>query len=234
MKHPTCSLHLICAAALFTLQAGAMAADGYVTTNEAKLDAIFSQAGFAAADKIDIRFNRETSIVDATLTTIDDSADWTKLTGLAGNRASPTVNMYFVDKILWCGVASLTTIGCAKTPGNVLALDSSWAANATYGGDLAAHELGHNLSLPHLLPDDGTNLMNPTISTSFKLTAGQITDILASALVQSDAAGKFITIQPIAVLGAAPVPEPAEWALLLCGGAVVAGVARARRGALAA
>lgn len=220
------------AAALLTLQASAMAADGYVTTNEAKLDTIFSQAGFAAADKIDIRFNRETSIIDAALTTIDDAADWTKLNGLAGNLASPMVNMYFVDKILWCGDPSLTTIGCAKTPGNVLALDSSWAANATYGGNLAGHELAHNLSLEHLLPDDGSNLMNPTISTSSKLTAGQITAILASALVQSDGSGKFITIQPIAVLGAAPIPEPAEWALLLLGGAVVAGVARSRRGGL--
>ncbi|TDP72969.1 hypothetical protein [Roseateles toxinivorans] len=38
------------AAALFTLQAGAMAENGYVTTKEAKLDTIFWQAGFAAAD----------------------------------------------------------------------------------------------------------------------------------------------------------------------------------------
>lgn len=221
-------LRLALAVVVCAVPAGAWAADGYVTTNEAKLDTVFAQAGFAAADKIDIRFRSSTSIVNAALTTIDDSADWTSLLGLAGNLASPTVNMYFVDKILWCGVASATTIGCAATPGHVLALDSSWAANATYGGNLAAHELGHNLGLSHLDPDNGANLMNSTISTSFALTAGQITTLLASALVQSDAQGKFISIQPIAVLAAAPVPEPASWALLLGGGLLLAVLRRGR------
>ncbi|TDP72970.1 hypothetical protein [Roseateles toxinivorans] len=52
--------------------------------------------------------------------------------------------------------------------------------------------------------------MNDTRSTRSKLKAGQITASLAGAVVRSDGAGKFITIQPFAVLGAAPVPEPAE------------------------
>jgi hypothetical protein len=211
------------AAALSTAPVAGLAASGYVTTNEAKLDTIYSQAGFGA-NPIDIRFNAATSIINAGLTVIDNGAEWATLTGLAGNLASPTVNMYFVDKILWCTVPSLTTIGCAQQPGNVMALDSSWAANATYGGNLAGHELGHNLNLPHLLPDDASNLMNPTISTSFALSAGQITTIMASALVQTDAKGKFITIQPIAVL----VPEPATVSLLL-GGALLLGAARKGR-----
>jgi hypothetical protein len=204
------------AAALSAVPVAGLAASGYVTTNEVKLDAIYAQAGFGT-DPIDIRFNAATSIVNAPLTVIDDGAEWATLVGLGSNLGSPTVNMYFVDKILWCGAPTLTTIGCAQQPGNVMALDSSWAANATYGGDLAGHELGHNLNLPHLLPDDASNLMNPTISTSFALSAGQITTILASALVQTDAKGKFITIQPIAVL----VPEPATAAQLLAGCALM-------------
>lgn len=205
-------------------QVTAQAANGYVTTNEATLDTIFSQAGFGT-DKIDIRFNAATSIVNPALTSIDDAADWTTLNGLAGNAASPTVNMYFVDKILWCGVSSPNTIGCAQTPGNLLALDSSWAANATYGGNLVGHELAHNLGLEHLDPDNGSNLMNPTISTNYSLSAAQISTILASALVQTDSAGKFIQITPIAVL----VPEPSQWALLLFGSVLAVASANARR-----
>ncbi|MBT9492036.1 MAG: PEP-CTERM sorting domain-containing protein [Paucibacter sp.] len=212
----------LAAAALSTLPAAALAASGYVTTNEAKLDTIYSQAGFGA-NPIDIRFNTATSIINVALTVIDNGAEWATLTGLAGNLASPTVNMYFVDKILWCGAPTLTTIGCAQQPGNVLALDSAWAADATYGGNLAGHELGHNLNLPHLMPDNAANLMNPTISASFALSAGQITTILASALVQTDAKAKYITVQPIAVL----VPEPAAWALML-GGVLLLGLARRR------
>jgi hypothetical protein len=215
----------LAAAALSTLPAAALAASGYVTTNEAKLDTIYSQAGFGLTP-IDIRFNTATSIINAALTVIDNGAEWATLTGLGSNLASPTVNMYFVDKILWCGAPTLTTIGCAQQPGNVMALDSSWAANATYGGNLAGHELGHNLNLPHLLPDTATNLMNPTISTSFALTAGQITTILASALVQTDAKGKYINVQPIAVL----VPEPAAWTLMLGGALLLGAVRRRQRG----
>ena len=185
-------LQVLAAAVLLAVQplAVAVAADGYVTTNEAKLDLIFKQASFGLTP-IDIRFNPSLSIVNAALASIDSAADWTTLLGLAGNAASPTVNMYFVDKVLWCGSPSITTIGCAMQPGNVIVLNSSWAANATYGGILAGHELAHNLGLGHLAPDDGTNLMNPTISTSSFLSGvapapppmvlSQVATILASA-----------------------------------------------------
>ena len=226
------SLRLAAAAALAVTQAASWAADGYVTTNEAKLDAIFSQAGFAAADKIDIRFNSQTSIIDASLTSIDSFAEWDKMAGLAVNFDAPVVNMFFVDKVRWCGDPGTNIAGCADTPGNLMALDSSWAAHASLGGNLLGHELAHNLGLGHVLPNNGSNLMNPTLSTSFALTAAQITTILSSALVQSDAQGKFITIQPIAVLAAAPVPEPSTWAMLLLGGVLLVGATRGRRSGL--
>lgn len=86
----------------------------------------------------------------------------------------------------------------------------------------AAHEIGHNLGLDHVLPDDGTNLMNPTTFTFNPaslpaLTSGQISDILSSLLVQTDLGGqKYIQITPFLVEGD-QVPEPSTIVLVSCG-----------------
>jgi hypothetical protein len=222
---PLSGLRLIAAAtALLLAQANALAADGYVTTNETQLDTIYSQTIFGA-NTVDIRFLSFTSIVNASLTIIDSANDWNTLLGLSSNLASPIVNMYFVDKVQWCGSPGTSIVGCAQ--GNLQALDSAYAAGAN-GGVLAAHELGHNLGLSHF--SNGTNLMNPTLSSSFALTSAQVSTLLASSLIQTDAGGRYIEIQPIAVLAAAAVPEPSQWALLLLGGGLLAGARRARRG----
>jgi len=223
---PLSGLRLIAAAtALLLAQASAHAADGYVTTNETQLDTIYSQAIFGA-NTIDIRFLSFTSIVNASLTSIDSASEWNTLLGLNSNLASPVVNMYFVDKVRWCGDTGTSIVGCAQ--GNLQALDSTYAGGSN-GGVLAAHELGHNLGLGHFSTGDGVNLMNPTLSSSFALTAAQVSTLLTSALIRSDAGGRYIEIQPIAVLAAA-VPEPSQWALLLLGGGLLAGARRARRG----
>jgi len=223
---PLSGLRLIAAAtALLLAQASAHAADGYVTTNETQLDTIYSQASFGT-NTIDIRFLSFTSIVNASLTIIDSESEWNTLLGLSRNLASPIVNMYFVDKVQWCGSPGTSIVGCAIS--NVQALDSAYAAGSN-GGVLAAHELGHNLGLGHFTNGAGNNLMNPILTSSFALTATQVSTLLTSALIQSDAGGRYIEIQPIAVLAAA-VPEPSQWALLLLGGGLLAGARRARRG----
>ena len=207
--------------------AASPASAGFITLNNAQMNTVFSQVGFGTTP-IDIRFNAAQTLNNPSLQAITSAAKWTTLVGLAPD-ASPTVNMFFVDSISFCSVPAPTAIGCGQTPGNVIAVDSNWAANATYGTNLMSHELGHNLALAHITPDNGTNLMNPTISTSFALTAAQIATILASGLVQTDIWGDlFIAITPIAV-----VPEPST-VVLLAGGLIYLGsaVARARRAQL--
>lgn len=211
-----------CLLVLLPVLGAAQAANGYITTHEAKLDLIFSQAGFGA-DTIDIRFNRDSVLFSPELLSIDSEAEWDLLMDLGSNLAGPVVNMYFVDKVLWCGSAG-GWAGCAATGGNVQALNSGLAAHATLGGNLLGHELGHNLGLEHVAAGLA-NLMTPAITSSFALSAAQITAILGSGLVQSDATGRFITIQPIAVM----VPEPAVWVLFLLGAAALAAVGRRRR-----
>lgn len=169
---------------------------GYITTQEEGLDAIFSQASFGSST-IDIRFTRPSTIFSTELLSIDTEAEFDDLADLA--TASPTVAMFFVDTISWCGDTNANYVGCGAFPGNLLAVESSFAAG-TNGANLLAHELGHNLWLPHV--DDNTNLMNAFLITGFgTLSSGQVSTILASPLVQVDEGGqRFIEITPYAVV----------------------------------
>jgi len=134
--------------------------------------------------------------------------------------------VFFVDTISFCGEAGTNIIGCASTPGNLIALESGAAASSSIGANLLAHELGHNLGLPH---EDGfnNNLMNPNIN-SFSLTAGsflnpaQVATIfstyagpggaLRNDIIQRDGDRYFISITPFAVVAA--VPEPQTWMMM--------------------
>jgi hypothetical protein len=201
---------LLLAGALAT--AGAMA--GYITTNEAEMDGIFSQSGFGVND-IDIRFNSALSYVRADLAAFDYATDWGQLAGLAAPGAT-TISMFFVDSINGCGPFSGSFVGCADTPGPLMVLDSDWSGNPGYGGVLNAHELAHNLGLSHV--NSAGNLMNSTISpgASF-LSASQISSLLGSSLIQIDGTGqRFVSITPIALLATA-VPEPGSWLLMALG-----------------
>lgn len=186
----------------------ATAQAGYITTQEEGLDAIFSQASFGSST-IDIRFTRPSTILSTELLSIDTEADFDNLANLA--TASPTVAMFFVDSISWCGDTNLNYVGCGEFPGHVLTVESSFAAG-TNGANLLAHELGHNLWLPHV--DDNTNLMNAFLIAGFgTLSTSQVSTILASPLVQVDEGGqRFIEITPYAVVA---VPEPATATLML-------------------
>lgn len=216
------------------------ASAGYVTFYEGAMDTIFSQAAFGAFP-IDIRFNTPLYVVAPTLLDInlDHDAEFSgpglSLSSKANELGVPnfTVAIFFVDKISYCGGTGSNIIGCGSTPGGLIALNSDAAAGSN-GAALMAHELGHNLGLPHLAGSG--NLMNSSITGVTTLTAAQVgsfvnlsTGASLSPIVRNDAGKLYISITPIAVLAAAPVPEPATWAMLSLGLLGVAGWARRRR-----
>ncbi len=183
-----------------------LAQSALITLHEAALDAIFSQASFGE-NTIDIRFNDAKKIHNGNLQAIDSEAEWNTLVGLAP-EASPTVNLFFLDGVNWCGSTGIWA-GCGQHPGNVIAVNATMVAGQ-FGAEIIAHELGHNLGLDHF--DDVPNLMHSTTYGNTSLDAAQAASILQSALVQTDAAGKrYIAITPILV------PEPQVLALMLCG-----------------
>jgi hypothetical protein len=127
---------------------------------------------------------------------------------------NPTVDVFFVDSITFCGDEGPAIVGCASgIPGVVGAPPWSFAVNSTTaagasGVVLEAHELGHDLGLVHCPTSCGglPNLMDPFLGVSTVVTLAQATTILGniSGLVQKDALGdNFIDLQAIAV-----VPEP--------------------------
>lgn len=212
---------------LLTVGSGLVSAGFVTTTFESGLDDIFSQTSFGARP-IDIRFNAALTVVANNLLTIDSDAEFDALSALRGGLTSNIVSVFFVDSIPFCGGPGGNIIGCGATPGNVIALKSTSAANASIGANLLAHELGHNLGLDHV---SGNNLMNATIS-SFSLTAGsflnpdQVARIfetlpstggtLRNSIIQRDVSGGyFISITPFAVV--AVVPEPETWLMMVLG-----------------
>lgn len=204
------------AAALAALPAFA----GYVTTNEAAMDAIFAQSSFGA-NAIDIRYN---AVVTLNLPSLLDIGTESEFDSLGGLVVVPqhTALAFFVDTISWCGGPGGSIIGCGQSPGSVFAVDSSWAASATHGAPLIAHELAHNLGLGHVA--DQSNLMNPTLYGNSALNGGQVTTILANSLVQTDGLGqRYISITPVAV-----VPEPEIGVMLSAGLLAISGMAALR------
>lgn len=205
-------LRLALTTGLVIAASAASAASGYVTTNEAALDAIFSQASFGSTT-IDVRFTAALSYSQPSLTAFDSDTEWGQLAALA-NPDATVVSMFFVDTISSCGGTGGGIIGCAAQPGHMLVLNSSWAANATFGGVLAAHELGHNFGLPHY--ESGANLMNSSLTPNSSLLSSQVSTILSSNLIHTDSLGqRYITITPIALIAA--VPEPGTWLLMSAG-----------------
>ena len=171
--------------------------------HEAALDAIFSQASFGT-HPIDIRFDPLVHLTVATnLLDLNTDTELVTLFNL-GPSAQPRTNLFFVNSITSCGGASGNIIGCAATPGNVLAVQATFADRSD-GAALIAHELGHNLGLDHVV--DRGNLMNPIFTDATNLTLTQVTTMLASDLVQFDAVAqqRFIRITPI-VISAIPLP----------------------------
>lgn len=226
--------------AMAMLGAAGAASAGYVTFDEGAMDTIFSQDSFGQYG-IDIRFNTSLWVVEPSLLDIDSSGEFSdnglSLGSLSSTLGLPdfTVAIFFVDRISFCGRAGSNIIGCGSSPGSLIALDSAYAASAN-GAILMAHELGHNLGLTGHVAGGG-NLMNASITTgATTLTQAQVgtfidlaTGTSKNSIVQLDGDQFYISITPIAVLAAAPVPEPQTWAMLLAGLLGVAGWARRRR-----
>lgn len=184
---------------------------GFITTNETALDAIFSQASFGIMP-IDIRIGVASELVFPSLLDITSDAEVNQLFNMHVGGLN-VVNFYFIDTISACGGYIITGIvGCGEFPGNDFVVESSFAAGS-YGGELLAHELAHNLGLDHR----SGGLMNPSLNNSTTLTSVEVSTIRNSALVQTNGQNFWIDINPVLIVSAASrqVPEPSTLVLLL-------------------
>jgi len=188
---------------------------GFITTNELALDAIFSQSSFGSRP-IDIRIGASTELIFPDLLDISSDREVFKLFNLHVG-AFNVVNFYFIDSISACGIINVNIVGCGEFPGNDFVVESSFAAGR-FGGELLAHELGHNLGLPH---KSGQFLMNGLLNNNTTLTTDEVARIHNSFLVQNNGQTSdieyWIDINPVLIVAIAstPVPEPSTLVLLL-------------------
>lgn len=204
----------LCAIAALVMAPIAQAA--FVTLPEAGMDAIFSQASFGNRT-VDIRFGPVSTKVAPDLLAISTDAEVDQLF-LLHSEADNIVNFYFVDSVDACGGINAAIIGCGEFPGNDFVVESAAAAGAS-GAQLLAHELAHNLGLPHV--DGATLLMNPVLLGGTLLSEDEVNTILGSPLIQVEArtGQRFIQINPVLIVERLQqVPEPSTLALLMAGG----------------
>ena len=184
----------------------------FITTQEAGLNAVFSQASFGL-NPINIIVESSLELVMASFLDLETPAETNSLLAI-DVVPSPTINIFYVDTVTGCGATtSPAVVGCGQVGGNNQVIESSFAAGG-FGAELLAHELGHNLGLPHLA---GANLMNPTLNNNTTLTPAQVTTIRNSFFSQGTLGNEFIRIQPILVVATATIPEPTSLMLLLLG-----------------
>lgn len=202
---------------------------------EPETDKIWAQAG------IDIDFLDWNTIVNDDLYVLDDHDGEDGILDEIADRDSPgassdssVLNMWFVDEIDDNDDNTLI-FGLAFQPGTTIAIADAVFGQGTGGErlDTIAHEIGHNLGLPHTSPEEGEtsppsdNLMTTgserTVPDSIddiypdglqldRLTSDQISTVMESDLVQA-------------------IPEPGTGLLLV--GASAVGLVRGRRRAQA-
>ena len=196
---------------LFVLSGMAQAA--YITVDEAGMDAIYAQASFGNTP-VDIRLGSAIEHVDPGLLTLDSATKWSALTS-AHYGSATTVNFWFLDNITWCGNNFIFYVGCGETPGNDFVVESAYA-DSLFNAELLAHELGHNLGLPH--NSGSKNLMDAFLNGGTDLSSTEVATIMSSPLVQFDNTGFFIEVLPVLVVAVATqVNAPAVSVLLLLG-----------------
>ena len=132
----------------------------------------------------------------------------------AGVRVANTINMFFVDIAAGFGPLGLNFVaGLAEVPGNDISLYvGSDLLNFLGGQELVAsvisHEIGHNLSLPHLEVTEGllrSGLMDPPVPgerlNSAQIGAALSSGINAGLLVAVPEPSAFLFVGSIALIG---------------------------------
>lgn len=196
-RFPLWGLAFVLGALMFAGIPNARAA--FVTTNEAGVDAVYSQSSFGSTP-VDIFFSPTVSLSNGSLLNINDSAGLDTLFSFNDATATNVVSIYFVDTVNWCGSFNTSIVGCANLGGNDIVVESA-AAFGTFGTELIAHELGHSLGLDHVT---GDNLMNAVLNGSTTLTSLQVADLLGSSLIQMNGSGRFVDVRPVLVT---PLPS---------------------------
>ena len=110
-----------CKAVLFSLFVfiSSVSNAAFITTQEAALDLVFSQASFGNRP-IDIRFGAATEVVAPDLLNITTNAEVNALFNMHVGPAD-VVNFFFIDSMSACGfTVNAGIVGCAETPGNDL------------------------------------------------------------------------------------------------------------------
>ena len=180
------------------------------TTHEEKQETLIFDSHNFGSDTIDLRFNPTETLIDGNLLDIDSGGDFNHL-------ASNIVRLFFVDTVTSCG-GSGSFAGCAEIGGNDVVLNSAYAAHASWGHVLSAHEIGHNLELEHnnTLGNVMRDIVGDPANVNFSLD--QIATIRVSSLIQYggplQTGQRFINITPILV-STASVPLPGAVVLFL-------------------
>ena len=186
--------------------AGSVCANSAMQLFEPEGDKIWAQAG------INLNFLSWNTINSNSLLNINTGPEHTSLWSM-GDANPLVISMFFVASSNQCGgsVGGLL-FGCALFPGNRITItDAVFSFNGGIGRlDTIAHEIGHNLGLPHLISPN--SLMASGGVRNVPSSIGQITpDGALSQLSVSEIATALSSplVQPDAV------PEPAT--LLLTG-----------------
>jgi len=188
---------------------GANCANNGRTLYEAETDLIWSQAG------IDVQFFNWVTLNSSALLDIGSAAEFNSLfSDPVADPRDNVVSMFFVATSNQCGgTVSGTLFGCAYTPGNRLFItDAVFSFNSGIGRrDTIAHELGHNLGLPHRSDNAADFLMT---SGSFRSVPTGVADI-----VPNGAGLSKLSADEIATARASDLltPEPSTMLLSMFG-----------------
>ena len=190
---------------------------------ERETDKIWSQAG------IDIDFLDVVSLAASRFLLLDEVSEILELFNKPGHGQhadARVVNLWFVDTII-----TDRTFGIALVGGNGIAIGAAAFPDDDGAGrlDTIAHELGHNLGLPHPPEADPVNLMT---EGGPRVVPGSIDDIAPDGAALDRLTAAQIAAardSPFALPSVTAVSEPAAWTELLLALAVATAIVIRRR-----
>jgi PEP-CTERM motif/Metallo-peptidase family M12B Reprolysin-like len=188
---------------------------------QAEVSKIWAQAG------IEVLWSSVTKINSTAFQFIEDGTEtFEELTGSFGapGQSSPTI----VDMYLVRGIGGAFGLGWLGAGGFAIGMDDVMAFNGGLGRiDTIAHELGHNLGLPHT--SVANELMAPGNLRNVPTTINDIApDGLGRDVVN---ASQITTVRGSTLLrprAVAAVPEASTWAMMLFGFGLVGSLLRRR------